>query len=97
MLLHGHGDITRLLIKLKERDDRILHKLCADGPTNEIRKLVPTQPYVLPNLHETELVLFALRLHGQNIMSPSSVDTHVDLVRFHLADVRNSRSEMALK
>jgi len=97
VLLQRHGNFPGMFIKLEEGDHGVLHKQRADRPTDEVGKLVPAQPYVLPNLHQAELVLFGFRLHGQNIMSPSPVDTHVDLIGFYLADLRNGRSEMALK
>ena len=96
VLFQGHGDFPSAFIELKEGDDGVLHELCADGPTDEVGKLVPAQPYVLPNLDQTELVLFALRLHGENVMGSPPVDTDIDLISFDLADVRNGGSEMAL-
>ena len=61
-----------------------------------LRKPLGTPLKVLACLHRRELILPALRLHGQHILVPFGVNSNIEFVDFNLTDVAYCGSQVVL-
>ncbi len=91
------GNAILALLKCKECDQIILHKLRGNRTTDQLWELRGTKSEILFNLDNTELVATALRLNWKDILCATLINAYINLIGFNLSHIRNSCPKMILK
>src|SRR5215210_2117871 len=97
MLLSGNPDTLFSLLKLKQSDQCIIHKLSGNWSANQFGKFGSTNSKILFNLNDTYFVCSTFSLNRQNIVSASPVNANIDFISFHLPNIRHGCSQMVLQ
>ncbi len=82
-------DDTNLIVlesKLKESNDRVLHKLRRYGATTKSWESLLDETDVLGSLHDPDLIVAALRLNRDDIVATAFIEPDVKFVDLYLAN-----------
>lgn len=97
VFFRADGDSSVLLNKLKQRNQIRTDELCTDGTANQVEKFGRAQREILFDLDDVQPVAAAFSLDGENLMSADTVQTNVQLIGFHLPDVRDRSPQVVLQ
>ncbi len=83
--------------EFKNSDHVVVHELCGDWTTIQIRKFVSPNPEILINLSNIQFICSTFCLDREKMFLTIAINPNINLVRFHLSNPRQLCPHMVLK